>query len=218
MFCSNRFKKKISHLFGVEKIARFSFLDWHDGIFYFRGTVSGSDVFIKYDSLYGFYTNEILASQLLEKSTYCRYTLPLLAYGQRCLIYPFVEDMRLDEYLAVASLEESDLNKIQEQLVDILFMLRSNNLIHRDLTLKNIFISKNGRLRVFDFYFCVSDKYPFKDFQSWIGRKLVLSRLGYKMEDMVWNDTYSLINSIQVLSEKRNCLVKLKNFLITHHL
>lgn len=194
------FKKFVSLEFGVSSVEPVLFSSWHDGIFYFSGEKDGTKVFLKYDSWFGFYTNEVLAYQMLNKNPFKRYILPLLAYGDGVLIYPYFEEDTLQKFLNEnPRISQEDCFKIHQQLLEILSMLKTNNILHRDLTLKNIFISKELELKVFDFYYATSPVGDFKNFRSWLGVNFVLRRLGYQISPFEWNDAYSLTKSIQNL-------------------
>jgi serine/threonine protein kinase len=191
-------------------------MNWHDGVFYFTAYRNGSSVFLKYDSWFNFYTNEVRAYELLSNSRYKNYILPLLDYGNGCLIFPYVNHPTLDQFLSSSShLNSLNYLQINRQLLDILNMLKTYNLIHRDLTLKNIFIDESFKLKVFDFFYCIDANNEFKDFTSWFGKFFVLKRLGHQIYPFTWDDSFSLNQSISnIVGLKQDACKILKKGLI----
>jgi hypothetical protein len=215
ILCYPIFKKNMVSIFGLKEVSIKSIKNWHDGVFYFTAYRNGSCVFLKYDSWYKFYTNEVKAYQLLSNSSFKNYVLPLLDYGHGCLIYPYVNQLTLYQFLSTSShLKSQNCFQINRQLLDILNMLKTFNLIHRDLTLKNIFIDESFKLKVFDFFYCIDVDNEFKDFTSWFGRFFVLKRLGHQMYPFVWDDSFSLNKSISsVVGLKKSACKILKKSL-----
>lgn len=69
------------------------------------------------------------------------------------IVMEYFEGQNLMEYITnnIEKITEEDIKKIMKQLFMILETLHSNGIIHRDLTLNNILISSEGKIKLVDF-------------------------------------------------------------------
>lgn len=194
----------------VEILAPVSITSWHRGARYFKTTLrNGRKIFIKTDGQYRLLAQELAAAQRLRLCAKQGDIAPGVCFYELTGSYPLVGFEWLDAQPLEVALRRAVLRGrgqwLGDRLEAILESLKSSNVIHRDITPKNLLVTFGSsgvpdRLFLVDFAFAVIDGKSLAD-ERVPRNELHDLCTGFKPASLVWDDAFSCL-TILLLAER----------------
>lgn len=205
-----RFKKYLMHDFGIMYLKPIMVSCWQRGSRYFRGILAdGQKLFIKIDGNYSLIGREIEASRvIMEGSHGVKYITEVRFYNLKgryhFAAFEWVRGETL-EVLLSKKMPQVSFETLGSDLLAILDLLYSVNIIHRDLTPANLLVSLDDRgnvkrLLLIDFAFAIIDD------RTDIDHRIPLYELhslcsGFKPSSLTWDDAYSCLIIVNLIEQ-----------------
>lgn len=194
---------------------------------FFRGKYEGEPCFIKYYPTIGNYAREEwrIPQKLLESG--CDLVAkPLfwhkLRSGGSIIATEFIEGSSLHSLLSEGKLDKGVADNIATQIGKLATDLRASGIVHRDIRPQNLFVDKNGKLKLIDFQFAIpagGEELIYNELalgHHYLPTRILMA-LGeeYALGVGRWNDDYSLLKCLENFP-KTEKVAELKAELSTH--
>jgi len=191
---------------GFTDVKLFEFKNWHLSCRYLVAVKNNQRVFIKCGRSF-LIENEIIAGTRLARIN-SNYVVKIIDYKiSRFKFINFIITEFLEDYCPLENLNYLSLNQYQDiaaALEQLIAEFDKVKIVHRDLSLKNIFIHKSdsNKIKVIDF--AMASGKGLKAMQFLLLNRLVANSLGqnYRPAKNVWNDSYSVRKVLKELQQK----------------
>lgn len=193
----------------IYDLAPFRRSSWHMSAKYFSGRINGRKIFIKTDNRYKMLENEI---NIWTKLQYHNVSTPDLVNASECvgtgyMVSEFISGDSLFNYLQedkLTLLGNKDVRGIAGQILSIIDGLDQADIVHRDITPKNIIITRKNnciKATIIDYTFSIDRSVANydKDLPKWL---VILLGGKYRFKLGVWDDAYSAYSIVSEIQSK----------------
>ena len=191
---------------GFSDIKLFEFKNWHLSCRYLVAVQNNRRVFIKCGRSF-LIENEIIAGTRLARIN-SNHVVKIINYKiSKFKFINFIITEFLDDYFSLENLDYLSLNQLQHitaELEQLIAEFDKVKIVHRDLSLKNIFIHKSDRNRIKVIDFAMASGKGLKAMRFFLLNRLVKNSLGhnYRPAKNIWNDSYSVRKILKELEQK----------------
>ena len=190
---------------------------WHHGYMYFKGYLDNTKVFIKVDTKYFLFSNEIKVRDVFNKNVDFTKLILHKKGGYEYLFFDFINY----EILNIDFIKEKGVYFVLSEVLSIIKKINNEGVLHRDIKLDNFIIIGN-KIVLNDYVFSISNKIKgFKEVNLNPQGLKLLEDLN-KSNKLYWDDMESLYREVlstskhfsfgdQEVKEFKMIMVEIKN-------
>jgi len=198
---------------------------WKPNAQYFFGycKYNKKKVFIKFSNVY-YIKREFEAINIINTSRPQSKYFPIilnyrLDYKLPNIVFEYIEGRPLNEFMKRNNKMDKDfINQIANSFKDIIIILHSHGLVHRDIRPHNIIVGKNNTIHLIDFAYLVDTKkkniYLSELPINFNNRKKLLELgYGYNQSSGTWDDSYSFMKILSYLESENFAKSEMNKYL-----